>query len=85
MATLRGYVSGPARNTARQAIRAIAARLHISIWLDWKGAVIDKLGVQDDSANVVVIDKSGVPSWKKSGRLGPVDQRDLLAAVSAAL
>ncbi len=85
VANLKGYDFAPASTIARQAIRAIASRFGISIWLDWKGIVIDKLGVQDSNANVVVVDKNGAPAWKKSGRLGDAEQRDLLTAVSAAL
>lgn len=85
VANLKGYDFNPAEGIARRAIQGIAARFGISIWMDWKGVVIDKVGVQDGNANVVVFDKDGVVKWKRAGRLSEVDQQGLLDAVKAAL
>lgn len=85
VANLKGYDFSPASDIARRAIRAIASRFGISIWMDWKGVVQDKLGVQDANANVVVLDKDGVVKWKRTGRLGETEQQGMLDAVKAAL
>jgi predicted transcriptional regulator len=85
VANLKGYDFNPAESIARRAIQGIAARFNISIWMDWKGVVIDKVGVQDANANVVVFDKDGVVKWKRAGRLGDAEQQSLLDAVKAAL
>ena len=85
VANLKGYDFNPAEGIARRAIQAIAARFNISIWMDWKGVVIDKTGAQDANANVVVFDKDGAVKWKRAGRLSEADQQSLLDAVKAAL
>ena len=85
VANLKGFGVEPAATIARKAIMGIAKAADISIWFDWKGIVIDKLGVQDSNANVVVVDKQGVIKWKKSGRLSDQEMKDLLAQVQASL
>lgn len=85
IANLKGLDFNPARDIARNAIRGMAQRFDVSIWMDWKGQLIDLLGVADENANVVVIDKQGVLTWKKTGRLGDAEQKEMLAAVNAAL
>jgi hypothetical protein len=85
VANLKGYDFNPAEGIARRAIQGIASRFGITIWMDWKGVVIDKVGAQDANANVVVFDKDGVVKWKRAGRLSDADQQSLLDAVKAAL
>jgi predicted transcriptional regulator len=85
VANLKGYDFVPASTFARKAIQSIAARHKVEILMDWRGVVIDKLGVKDSNANIVVLDRNGGVRFRATGRLNDEQQKALLAAVQASL
>ncbi|MFO0675082.1 MAG: redoxin domain-containing protein [Polyangiaceae bacterium] len=85
VANLKGLDFVPASSFARKAIRAIASRVGIEIWMDWKGAVATALGAADADANVVVVDKSGAVTMRARGAVSESDEKALFEAVKNAL
>lgn len=85
VANLKGFDFAPASTIARKAIQTIASRFKIEILMDWRGALIDGLGMKDANANVAVIDPDGHLRWRNSGRLSEEDQKSLLSSVQASL
>jgi predicted transcriptional regulator len=85
VANLRAYDFFPASSFARGAIRDVATKHGIEILMDWSGAADQAIGVVNDDANVVVIDRSGIIRFRGHGALGPREEKLLLDAVSASL
>jgi predicted transcriptional regulator len=74
IANVSGYDFWPARYFARNAVKKMARRHDLEIWLDWKGALQPMLGLRDDTSNVVVLDRAG---RLRVRRFGPIPSEEL--------
>lgn len=78
VADVSAYDSWPSRGFVRDAIREASAKAGLTIYCDWNASFRERLGLEKETSNVVVLAKDGVVKFARTGALGAEERASVL-------
>lgn len=85
VADVSAYDSWPSRGFVRDAIREASAKAGLTVYCDWNGSFRERLGLEKETSNVVVLGKDGVVKFARTGALSADERASVVRLVKAEL